>query len=113
MSLIYGCVYVDTPLRLASGPQFALSRKGAAFSARVQRELNANRAAVARAAPIGANATADQLDCNDQSAVMCVSLIEADTGTKGGVAGGSGRVCLAASGGVAGVVRVQKSTVNL
>ena len=93
MSLICGRDYVDTPLSLASGPQFALSRKGAAFSARVQRELNANRVAVARAAPIGANATADQLDCNDQSAVMCVSLIEVDTGTKkwSGVFGRVGR----------------------
>ncbi len=70
--------------------------------------------AVARAAPIGANATADQLDCNDQSAVMCVSLIEvaAAVGSKGNV-GGGGKTCWAASGGVAGVVRVQRSTLNL
>ena len=71
--------------------------------------------AVARAAPIGANATADQLDCNDQSAVMCVSLIEvaAAVGSKGGVGGGGGKACWAASGGVAGVVRVQRSSLNL
>ena len=69
--------------------------------------------AVARAAPIGANATADQLDCNDQSAVMCVSLIEVvATGSKGNV-GGGGKACWAASGGVAGVVRVQRSSLNL
>ena len=72
--------------------------------------------AVARAAPIGANATADQLDCNDQSAVMCVSLIEvaAAVGSKGGVGGGgSGKTCWAASGGVAGVVRMQRSSLSI